>query len=70
MAVDYAADCAADWDRVAEIEKDLLSVTDAESARALAKKVRRAQDALKIGGKAPTRLKSIEAELVAKGAHP
>ena len=55
---------------VAEIEKDLAAVTDAESARALAEKVRAAQDELKLGGKLATRLKAIEADLIAKGANP
>jgi eukaryotic-like serine/threonine-protein kinase len=66
MAADYASDC----DRVAEIEKDLSAVRDAESARVLAKKVRAAQDELKLGGKLATRLKAIEADLIAKGANP
>ncbi len=66
MAADYASDA----DRVAEIEKDLVAVADAQSARALAEKVRTAQDALKVGGKMAARLKSIEAELIAKGANP
>jgi hypothetical protein len=66
MAADYASDC----DRVAEIENDLGAVRNADSARALAKKVRAAQEELKLGGKLATRLKSIEAELIAKGANP
>jgi eukaryotic-like serine/threonine-protein kinase len=66
MAADYASDC----DRVAEIEKDLLAISDAKTARALAEKVRTAQNALKVGGKLSARLKSIETELIAKGAHP
>jgi hypothetical protein len=66
IAADYASDC----DRVAQIERDLVAARDAESARALAKKVRAAQDELKLGGKLATRLKSIEAQLIAKGAHP
>jgi serine/threonine protein kinase len=66
IAVDYASDC----DRVAEIEKELAAVQGAQPAQALAKRVRAAQDELKLGGKLATRLKSIEAELVAKGAHP
>jgi eukaryotic-like serine/threonine-protein kinase len=66
IAADYASDC----DRVAQIERDLVAARDAESARALAKKVRAAQDELKLGGKLETRLKSIEAQLIAKGAHP
>ena len=66
MAADYASDC----DRVAEIEQDLVAVRNAESARALAKKVRATQEELKLGGKLATRLKSIEAELIAKGANP
>ena len=66
MAADYASDCK----RVAEIEKDLVAVRDAKSAQALARKVRAAEDELKLGGKLATRLKSIQAELIAKGAHP
>ena len=64
MAADYAFDC----DRVAEIEKDLLAISDAKTARALAEKVRTAQNALKVGGKLSARLKSIETELIAKDA--
>ena len=66
IAADYASDC----DRVAQIERDLAVARDAESSQALAKKVRAAQDELKLGGKLATRLKSIEAQLMAKGAHP
>ena len=64
MAADYASDC----DRVAEIEKDLLAISDAKTARALAEKVRTAQNSLKVGGKLSARLKSIETELIAKDA--
>ena len=64
MAADYASDCY----RVVEIENDLVAVRNAESARALAKKVHTAQEELKLGGKLATRLKSIEAQLIAKGA--
>ena len=64
MAADYAFDC----DLVAEIEKDLLAISDAKTARALAEKVRTAQNALKVGGKLSARLKSIETELMAKDA--
>ena len=66
MAAEYASDCA----RVAEIQKDLVAVRNPESAQALVEKVRAARDELKFGGKLATRLKSIEAELIAKGAHP
>jgi hypothetical protein len=66
LAADYASDC----DRVAEIEKELVAVRNAESAQALAKRARAAHDELKVGGKLATRLKSIEAELVEKGAPP
>ena len=66
LAADYSFDC----DRVAKIEKDLAMVADGKSARALAERVRTAKDALKVGGKMAERLKSIEADLVAKGAHP
>ena len=55
---------------MAEVEKDLATVTDGFSARALAERVRTAQDELKLGGKLATRLKAIEADLVAKGATP
>jgi eukaryotic-like serine/threonine-protein kinase len=61
---------AADYDRVAGFEKDVLAIRDVESARALVKKVRAAQDELKVGGMLATRLQSIEAELIAKGASP
>ena len=64
MAADYAFDCYL----VAEIEKDLLAISDAKTARALAEKVRTAQNALKVGGKLSARLKSIETELIAKDA--
>jgi eukaryotic-like serine/threonine-protein kinase len=63
-----AADYASDSDRLVEIENDLVAVRDAGSARALAKKVRAAQEELKFGGKLATRLKLIEVELIAKGA--
>ena len=66
MAADYAFDCY----RVAEVEKDLATVTDGFSARALAERVRTAQDELKRGGKLSVRLKSIETELIVKGATP
>ena len=52
---------------MAEVEKDLATVSDGFSARALAERVRTAQDELKLGGKLATRLKAIEADLVAKG---
>ena len=61
---------AADYDRVAGFEKDLLVIRDVESARALVKKVRAAQEELKVRGTLATRLQSIEAELLAKGATP
>ena len=66
MAADYAFDCY----RVAEVEKDLATVTDGFSARALAERVRTEKDALKVGGKMAERLKSIEADLIVKGADP
>ncbi len=64
LAAGYASDC----DRVAEIEKELVGVRDAESANLLAKKVRAVQNELKVGGKLATRLKAIETELIVKGA--
>lgn len=66
MAAEYASDC----DRVAEIEKDFAAVTEPESARALAQKVHAAQGELKLDGALAARLKSIEADLIAKGATP
>ena len=66
MAAEYASDC----DRVAEIEKDFAAVTEPESARALAQKVHAARGELKLDGALAARLKSIEADLIAKGATP
>ena len=66
MAADYASDC----DRSSKLRTISSPFENAESARALAKKVRAAQEELKLGGKLATRLKSIEAELIAQGANP
>ena len=45
-------------------------MTEPESARALAQKVHAAQGELKLDGALAARLKSIEADLIAKGATP
>jgi eukaryotic-like serine/threonine-protein kinase len=64
-----AADYRFDANLVVSIEKALPEAIDPTAVRALLENVRNARESLRIGGRADARLKAIERELTAGGAH-